>query len=688
MSTNHSFQQLLKPGRIGTLELKNRIVMAPMGNGYGTVDGYVTDRLKAWFEERAKGGVGLIIVGVVPVDYPRGCTEPGQIGISDDRFIPGLIELANSVHRFGAKIALQLLHGGRISSTSIHPENVPLGPSPIPLYDGAEAPRELTVEDINHLVLLFADAAERAQKASFDGVEIHAGHGYLLDSFLSRHDNKRQDEYGGSLENRSQFLLEVIDGIRNRVGRDYPLWPRINGRTFGIEDGTTLEEALQVSKWLEQSGVDAIHVSGYGGSLGVGFTEAPLVHRPGNLLPTAQTIKREVNVPIIAVGRISPELGEQTLCEGNADFIAMGRQLLADPHLPNKLADGKRKNIRPCISCYTCVDQNFYQQPIICAVNAAVGREASYNLQPANNPKRVTIIGGGPAGMEAARVAALRAHEVALYEKENRLGGSLFFAAIARKENGDLIVYLERELHRLDVKVHLGVEVTPDSIQKEKPDVVIVATGADYPELAIPGIARKNVLGSEEFRGLINGRFGPGIRKKLTFSQRLMLTIGTPVLRNFLTPAIARRLTQWWMPVGKQVVIIGGDLVGCELAEFLAERGRKVSIVEKSKRLAPEMAIPLWWILKDQLKQRGVTMLRRVVCEEINNRGVIISDANGAKQTIVADTIILAPGVKSNLELFDAAKAKGIDARLAGDCAELRLIKGSIADGADVALSI
>ncbi|MCX5999202.1 MAG: FAD-dependent oxidoreductase [Chloroflexi bacterium] len=484
------------------------------------------------------------------------------------------------------------------------------------------------------------------------------------------------------------MFLEVIQAIRARVGTSYPVWARINGQTYHSDEGTTPEEAQETARMGERAGLDAIHVSGYGGSLGSGFTQAPLVYQPGGLLAAAQRIKQVVKIPVIAVGRISPELGEKVLSEGGADFIAMGRPLLADPELPNKLASGRRDDIRTCICCYTCVHQSFIRQSVCCAVNAAVGKEDEFRIKRAAKPRKVLVIGGGPAGMEAARVASLRGHQVTLCDKERRLGGSLFFAAMARRENEDLINYLAAQIKKLPVRVKLGQELTPALIEAEKPDVVIVAVGPKYATVDIPGVDRKNVFGSAEMRQMISGSLKGDTGKKLPGWQRAMLYLGGPLMRRFLTPSMVRQLTKLWMPLGKRVVIIGGDLVGCELAGFLAERGKTVTVLESGKSLAPEMAIPLKWRLIDQLREMGVAMLTRVKYEAITPDGVVITDKEGKRQTIAADTVVLAAGVKPNLDLFQALQGKVAEAHAAGDCTELRLIRGSIADGSGTALKI
>ena len=710
MSVDSRFKKLCQPSRIGQMELRNRIVMAPMGTNFAAEDGHVTERTRNYYEERAKGGVGLIIVGVGSVDHDTGRCMPRQIAVSDDEFVPGLTELTQAVHQHGAKIAIQLQHGGKLSTEDLAHGVAPLTPSrtqsameevvtdltmeeiTMLMTRFANMPpdmmtREITLEEITQLVTRFAEAAERARKAGFDGVEIHAGHGYLISEFLSRSSNKRQDGYGGELKNRARFLLEIIGAIREKVGNDYPVWCRMDGREFGIEDGITTEDAGETARMVEEAGLDAIHVSGYGGPVG-GFYEAPLVYPPGNLVPLAEGIKKVAKIPVIAVGRISPELGEKILRQGKADFIAMGRPLLADPDLPNKLASGKRDDIIPCIYCYNCVGQIFRGESMYCTVNAGTGREADLSIQKAERAKKVVVVGGGAAGMEAARVAALRNHEVTLYEKGRRLGGTLVFASLLEKENEDLLKYLVTQIKKLPVKVKVGEEVTPELVEATNADATILAPGASLAPPQIPGVDGRNVLSVPELQQMINGHLKEATAEKLGWWQRLILYLGRPLLCGFLTPSNIRSFTKFWMPLGKRVVIMGGDLVGCQMAEFLVERGRKVTILESQPGLAADMSIPSRWRVMAALRQSGVNMITEVKYEEITEEGVIITTKEGERQTMEADTVILAEDLQPNVELFQAIEGKVRQVYRAGDSAEPRLITGAIADGTSIGVKI
>jgi 2,4-dienoyl-CoA reductase-like NADH-dependent reductase (Old Yellow Enzyme family)/thioredoxin reductase len=679
------FVELLRTGRIGHLELKNRMVMAPMGTYLAGRDGLVTDRLKEYYEERARGGVGLLIVEVAAVDHPRGRGMTRQIGISDDKFIPGLSDLARVVHRQGAKVGIQLHHGGRIAAPFLSGGHEAVSASVVPLVPKElGATRELTLPEIDQLVQCFAGGAERAQKAGLDGVEIHAGHGYLINQFLSRSTNHRHDNYGGDLANRARFFLEIIAAVRKAVGPDYPVWCRIDGQEYAIEDGITRQEALEVARLAEQAGVDAIHVSGYGGSMGVHFTEAPLVNVPGYLLPLAREIKKRVKVPVIAVGRLNPELGEKVLRQGHADFIALGRPLVADPELPHKIAGGKAADIRKCIYCYTCVHQIFVRSNICCAVNPDAGKESEPPPAPPSRIKRVMVVGGGPAGLEVARTAAARGHRVTLYEKGQHLGGSLYFAAIIRRENWDLISYLAGQIEKLNVRVKLGVKATPELVVQLKPDVLVLASGATRRNPDIPGINGRQVINGDEMRQMLEGHLEENIFQKLTWGRRAVLYPGRALLGPLFKPDLIRRLARLWMPLGRKIVILGGGMIGCELAAFLAESGRKVTILEASDQIAPEMALPHKWLILDKLEKHKAEIICEVRCEGITRKNVSFLAKDGTRRAVEADNVIVATGTEPDKEIAAAFQGKAPEVYIAGDCGKLCYIKDSMADGARI----
>ncbi len=706
MATDPRYARLLAPGRIGKMELRNRIIMAPMGTGYATEEGLVTQRLKDYYEERARGGAALIIPGVLSVDPTGGRCESEQVSIADDKYIPGLQELTAAVHRHGARIAAQLQHAGKIATVDVCMAVQPVTASEMAAADANAAAdmnleeimrmakrfskmpkdfktRAMSLEEVPHYVALFAQAAERARKAGFDAVEIHAAHGYLIYSFLSPYANRRTDQYGGDLPNRARFLLEIIQAVREKVGRDYPVWCRIDGREWNVQGGITPEDSRALAIMLQDAGVDAIHVSGYG-PVPTTFIDAPIPYRPGCMVPDAENVKRAVKIPVIAVGRISPELGEEVLRQGQADFIAMGRALLADPELPNKLAAGKRDEVRPCIRCYECASAHVENSPTICSVNVACGREAEFRFQKSDKPRNVAIIGSGPAGMEAARIAALRGHHVTLYEKNRRLGGSLVFASVVSEDNEGLLDWMIGQMKKLPIDIKMGAEVTPASIIAAKPDVTIVAVGPNIGAPQIPGGERRNVMTGKDLREMMNGRDLSG---KMAWWIKLGLPLVKPVLQR-ISPSAAAAFTRRWMPVGQNVVVIGGDLVAVELAEFLVERGRKVTMVSTERSMAPEMSIARRWRVLTGLRQHGVVMHNKARYQEFTDKGVVFSDKEKKIQTIPADTVVIAEGIQNNPGLFQALEGKLPDLYQAGDCANVRLILGAIEDGATIAMKI
>ncbi len=711
MAAPPSFTHLLAPGRIGPIELRNRIAMAPMGSGLAEADGRIGERITRYYEARAKGGAGLIIMGVGAIAHPAGTCIPRQVAISDDAFLPGLEAFADRMHSCGAKVAIQLQHAGKVATQDIaagRPMWVPsasvsfhagdlfdnLSPQEMQDFiaylqrpDARVALHEMTAADIARLVAMFADAADRARRAGFDGVEIHAAHGYLIAEFLSPATNHRTDAYGGSLENRARLLVEVIRAVRERVGNELAVWCRLDGTEFRIENGITLEDAQRTAELAEAAGADAIHVSAYAEpTLGFAFTDAPLVHEPGRYVALAEGIKRRVKIPVIAVGRIEPTEADEIIKTGKADFVAMGRKLLADPELPGKLASGRAGDIRPCIYCYVCVGNIFLHKPLSCAVNPATGREAEFAMAAVEKPKRVLIVGGGPAGMEAARVAALRGHQVILCEKTERLGGSAFFASLVYEVNGALVDYLQAQVRKLPIDVRLNQEVTPGIARHFRPDVILVAVGARRELPAIPGIDRPNVLSGDDLRNLMTGNDKRVAMQKLSVGQRALLKMADAVgvsARITLT----REFTKHWMPLGKRIAILGGGLVGVELAAFLSERGREVTILEEGKTPAPEMALPRRWRALYELRQHSVRLLAGVRVEEISDAGVLYS-LDGERATVPADHVLVATGVRENRDLAERLAGLAPEIHLLGDCKEVGYIQGALMDAARIARAI
>jgi 2,4-dienoyl-CoA reductase-like NADH-dependent reductase (Old Yellow Enzyme family)/thioredoxin reductase len=705
-----AYSTLLSPASIGALEFRNRILMTPMGTNLAETNGECGERIQRYYEARAAGGAGGIIVGVAAIAWPEGACNPNQVAISDDRFIAGLSALATRIKQHGCRAAIQIQHAGKVAVCDIaagRPMLVPSMPKSSPddmmfaltqeevagfvksyTKDGAKIEYKVaSKEDIAWLIERFADAAHRAQRAGFDAVELHAGHGYILSEFLSPYVNVREDEYGGSLENRARLLIEVIQTVKARVGREFPVWCRIDSKEYRLPGGIVYEDALKTAALAEQAGADAIHVSAYANpSSGVGFTEAPLVHEPGGYLDFAAGIKREVSIPVIAVGRIEPEVAEKVLRAGQADFIAMGRKLLADPDLPAKLKTGKAADIRPCIYCYTCVSEIFHSRHVICALNAQTGFEGEAVIMPAAQSRKILVVGGGPAGMETARVAALRGHKVTLCESSDRLGGTVFFSSIAYQPNEKLIAYLAKQVQDLDIDIRLRTAVDSALVQQLRPDAVVVATGALREAPAIVGTDQANVFSGDELRALMTGDSSSPVVAKLNLLQRFMMFCGG-LLGITRSGELIRRLSHFWMPVGKRVAVIGGGLVGVELAEFLAERGRQVSVIEEGDKFGIELAIVRRWRVLHELKELGVVMINNTRLVAINGKDLQLA-TDDQQVSIEADTIILASGAQANRGLADSIAATGIETHLAGDCDGVAYIHGAMHDGHRIGRSL
>lgn len=701
------FEHLLSPTRIGSLELRNRIAMAPMGVEIVEADGVIREPTLRYYEERARGGAGLLITENTSACYPRGANSAHEIGVSDDSFLPGLTALCEVVHKHGAKIAIQLAHHGKIARLDTHQGRELLMPSVPRGHAGIGAPLDLTaeemglmakafggakpkvheatVQDLEQLVADFADAALRAQRAGFDAVEIHAAHGYIFSEFHSRATNFREDAYGGSVENRSRLLCNVVRAIREKLGSEFPLWCRIDAVEFDTPDGITLEDSGRTAELLEAAGVDAIHVSAYANSMGPGFTLAPIVHKQSGFVELAAAIKQRVSVPVIVPGRIEPAEADRIIKQGKADLISMGRKLLADPFLPLKLAENRPEDIRPCIYCYICVAQPFFDRTVRCAVNPMAAKELEYAefLRGTTDvKKRVLVVGGGPAGLEAACVAAMRGHDVVLCEAGASLGGTLRFAALPYEPNEQLLRYLETRIDKSPVEVRLSTEVTPELIREIAPDVVFAAIGPQREASKIPGADRNHVFDGDGLRELLTGEGDTGAEKQLSITGRLAVRIGR-VSGVTGDPSKLRRASKLYMPVGKRVAIIGGGLVGAELAEFMAERGREVSVFEEGPVLAKEMSHPRRWRVLHDLREAGVALHAETEVTAIGE-GTIEFRSKGSEadlQTLPADTVIIATGLVANPEGVEALRSAGVPLVVIGDANGTVYLDGAIEQG-------
>ena len=696
------YAALMEAGKIGTMTLKNRIIMAPMGSNFAEEDGTCGERIQAYYETRAKGGAALLTMGACAIAYPAGTAEPFQVGVSHDGFIPGLTALAKRVHDNGAKIAMQLQHAGKTATRDLAAGREIWVPSRPPAsrsdFLGALTNEEMATfvggmgktrpqyrvmdqADIDQMIEYFAAAAERAQRAGFDGVEIHAAHTYILSGFLSAYYNQRDDAYGGVLENRARLLLETIAAVKQRTGGDFPVWVRLDGEELRTPGGITVADFVATAKLAVAAGAQAISVSAYATiTTGSAFTEAPLVHKPNGFVDYARALRNEVNVPLICAGRIEPQDANAAIEKGDYAFVAMARKLLADPQLPIKILENRAHEIRPCIYCYACVSQIFINERVKCAVNAETGHEFEAVLAPAAKPGHVVIVGGGPGGMEAARVAALRGHRVTLIERSERLGGTLFFAALAYAENGQLLDYLMAQMQHPNITIRLGTEATVESLQALQPDALIVASGARREAPDIPGAQQSHVWSGDELRRLMTNDGADAIaRAKLNFAERALFKAGG-MLKVTDSKAALQNLSKLWMPLGKKVVIIGGGLVGLELGEFLLERGRQVTVLEPSGKAGRELAIVRRWRVLEAVEQHGKLHCKAVV-RNIGRDTVEWTDGDGVEHATPADSVVLALGAGPNTELADALQAAGLPVRRVGDCVSLGYIEGAMRDG-------
>ncbi len=697
--TSNSFPHLLSPGRIGTLEIRNRIATTAMGVSMAEEDGSAGERLIAYHEEQAKGGVGLIILGATSVGWPIGCVQWQQAAISEDRFIPGLKKLADRVHAHGAKIAAQLHHGGLVAGYGFqewgHPLWAPSVPPP-PRGDFTQyflmeelagmagyKPPELKIleqDDIDLVVRQFGEGARRAKEAGLDGVEIHGAHGYLIQSFLSPATNSRTDGYGGSRENRARLLREIIAEVRRVVGPDYPVWAKIDLREEGREGGLTIEDAIFNARVAQEAGADAItataaHENGQGKL----HTQSHTPHTEALNLPGVAELKAAVTIPVIGSGRVEPERGDRAIGNGEADFISMGRKLLADPHLPRKLAEGRRDEVRPCIYCYTCISAIYMGVDTRCAVRPECGREFEFPAPaaPAATPRHVVVVGGGPGGMEATRRLTEQGNKVTLIESGERLGGTLRFAALAYEPNERLLKWLIREVEGSGADVRLGTKATPALLASLAPDAVIVATGARRDMPTITGADQDHVLSGDDLRRMMFGETSDELKRKTSLFTRLATKVGaaTGASANI---DLVRKATHAWMPLGDKVVIVGGELVGIELAEFLQERGREVTVVDETPRFGAGMTLLRRMRILQELDEHGVRLAPGAQGIAIGRDAVTWTDGAGAAQSAPCDTVIVAKGATGDTALADELIAAGFAVHTIGDATGVSYIEGAM----------
>lgn len=628
---------LFAPLTIGTFTVRNRILSTAHFTGYGE-NGVPSERHLNYWTSKSRGGIGLIITEVQPI-HPTAGIWPQMIHTYDDACIEPFRRVVAAVHEHGAKIVAQVWHPGR-NTNRITVSDV-WAPSPIPDILYGEMPHEMTVPEIQEVVRAYGDGARRMREAGLDGVEIHSAHGYLPQQFMSPLSNVRSDEYGGSEENRVRFVREVIDSVREAVGPDYTVGIRVSGDEFQ-EGGLTLADMKRIVAGLTASGkLDYVNVSLSGIDI-----IAPMYTAPGSYVYLAEGIKEVVDLPVFCIGRINdPFLAESIVARGQADIVGMTRANIADPELPNKAREGRVEEIRRCIACNeACWGRVSHPDGITCSLNPSVGHEKELEILPASAKKRVMVIGSGLAGMEAARVAALRGHSVTLHEQSDDLGGQLLIAARApgRQEMAVPVGYYEHQFELLGVDVRVGSTVTPELVEQETPDAVIVATGGLPGDLSVPGADGANVV---QARDVLSG---------------------------------AAR-------TGQNVVVVAADrgMEGLTTADFLAEQGKDIEVLISDASVGAEVEMLTNFAVRGRLAGNGVVLSTGMSVEAIEGDTVVALDSGSGEQRRIegVDTVVLSMGSVPNDALLERLRGLGLEVHAVGQCREVGKMLESALDG-------
>jgi 2,4-dienoyl-CoA reductase (NADPH2) len=684
---NKHFPKLLEPGQIGQVKTKSRLIKTAQGSSVIEPDtGFVGERALNYYGALFRGGVGMLIVESCGVEYPLGTHHPPvQFRLHDDALIPSFSKLSALAHKYNCPIFIQLIHSGPWNPTGLRNLNnarcsSTLTKADLPGPDFVET-KAMTLDEIHMVQEMFVKASERAFKAGFDGVEINAATCTLPNSFLSKVFNRRTDEYGaGSVESRARFVTEIISSIRKRLPPQFSVIVILNVAEYNHPKATPIEEGVQFAQMFEKAGAEAIQIRGhyYGHRDGLMhpdrffYPELPenppkdvdwSNHGKGAILPYADALKKAgIKVPIISAVRLDPILGEKALEAGRIEFVGMTRRLLCDPELPNKVAEDRLEDIRPCLGCLYCMDVRLQNKYVMCRVNPQLNREKEIVYEPARKKKKVLVVGAGPAGMEAARVAAIKGHEVYLYDKYPKLGGLIPLAAMLKdieiNEMTDVVKWFGVQLKKLGVQVRLGKEATQEVINQIKPEVIIVAVGGKHTVPDIPGFDSVKVITSANLHAQIK-----------------------PLLKYF-SPQTMERLTKLYMPVGKTIVLIGGRIQGCETAEFLTKRGRKVTIVDTSENIGEGMTGDDKALLFPWFDKKGVKRYLGAKLERIANGKLNIVTKEGEKITLEADTLMTALPLAPNDDLMKKFQGKAPEVYFVGDCSDPKLIAEATATGA------